>query len=104
MIRKGLLAIVLVAFTTAVAFPAAAQQVIVLPASEPHIVIDAVTGTNEVRVAPIVVQPVVISSEVTTTDEIVPAASIRTDAAVGSPWCAGAYANNVGTNFGGCLR
>ncbi len=103
MIQKGLLAIALVVLTTAVAFPAAAQQVIVLPAAEPYIVIDAVPGTNVVRVAPIVVQPAVISSEVRATDEIAPAASVRMDT-VGSPWCGGAYANNVGTNFGGCLR
>ena len=104
MIQKGLLAIALVVLTTAVAFPAAAQQVIVVPASEPQIlIIDDVRGSDAVRAAPIVVQPVVIRSEVRTTYEIVPAASVRMDT-VGSPWCGGAYANNVGTNFGGCLR
>ena len=102
MTLKGLLAVVLVALTTAVAFPAAAQQVIVLPSSEPHVVVDNL-GTPVVRVAPPVVPPVLIQSEVRKTDEIVPAASIRMDT-VGTPWCAGAYANHVGTNFGGCVR
>ena len=102
MIQKGLLAVALVVLTTAVAFPAAAQQVIVVPASESYIVIDDVRGENVVRVAPVAVQPVVIR-EVRTTYEIVPAASVRMDT-VGSPWCGGAYANTGGTNFGGCLR
>jgi hypothetical protein len=36
-------------------------------------------------------------------DEVVPAASIRMEV-TGTPWCGGAYANHVGSNFGSCLR